>query len=182
MRRFYNLFSFLRWANNVLLTRGQTYGRPYDDLMTKTIWWQSKDVFSHKLHYFTTNDIVNLRLYVSESCDNMLVQIIVPGLYLSPRWSDGSVVGHRHWFCISSYWVQTFILTFILTNQQTNTRDALASLGYSDRCICCDDSTLTSLICDAQQWRHRMACQFLDVVLLWLSTISFVTTSIRCSL
>ena len=30
--------------------------------------------------------------------------------------------------------------------------------GYSDRCICRD----------AQQWRHRLAFQFLDVVLPWL--------------
>ena len=30
--------------------------------------------------------------------------------------------------------------------------------GYSDRCICCDKCPSTSVICDAQQWRHRLAC------------------------
>ena len=36
-------------------------------------------------------------------------------------------------------------------NQVTNTRDAQASLGHCDRCICCDDCPSTSVICDAQQ-------------------------------
>ena len=36
-----------------------------------------------------------------------------------------------------------------ITNELNNTRDAQASLGYSDRRICCDDCPSTSVIRDA---------------------------------
>ena len=60
----------------------------------------------------------------------------------------------------------------------TNTRDVQASLVYSDRCIRGDDCPSTSVIRKAQQWRHRLACLFLDVVLLWLSRSSSSTATI----
>ena len=35
--------------------------------------------------------------------------------------------------------------------------------GYFNRRICCNDCPSTSVIRDAQQWRHRLTCPFLEV-------------------
>ena len=63
-----------------------------------------------------------------------------------------------------------------------NTRNAQASLRHSDRCLHYDDCSSTSVICDVQQWWHRLACPSLDVVLPWFRRSSSVMTTIHCSL
>ena len=58
---------------------------------------------------------------------------------------------------------------------------AQASL-YSERSLGCNHCPWTSVICDAQQCRHRLACPFLDIVLPWFIQSSCATTIIHCSL
>ena len=53
--------------------------------------------------------------------------------------------------------------------------------GNSHGCIRCDDCPSISVICDVQQWRHRLACLFLGVVLPWFTSFSSATTATHCS-
>ena len=61
--------------------------------------------------------------------------------------------------------------------QLTNSCDLKASLG----CLHCDGCSLTSIICDVQQWLHWLACPFFNVVLPWFMQSTSATTTIHCS-
>ena len=41
-------------------------------------------------------------------------------------------------------------------NQSIKTCDAQASLGYPDRCLRCDGCSLTPVLCNVEQWWHRL--------------------------
>ena len=51
--------------------------------------------------------------------------------------------------------------------------------GTPDRCLHCDGCSSTPVFCNAEQWWHRLARPFIDVVLPWFTRSTSVTPSVH---